>query len=119
MKNKVFQILIGAVLTILLLLLSNLTPWMPSMGVMFALICAAVLLVIFAGFVMQENGGDEREVLNRMNAGRIAYLSGIGVLTVALVVQGLSHAIDPWILITLGVMVLTKIIGRLYYDTYK
>lgn len=102
-----------------LTLLSDLTPWMPPMGAMMALLVVAVLLAVFAGFVMHENGGDERDVLHRMNAGRIAYLLGIGTLTVALIVQGFAHTIDPWILVTLGVMVLAKIISRFYSDKYR
>lgn len=119
MKNKTFHIFVAIALVVLLTLLSDLTPWMPPMAGMMALLAAAVLLAVFAGFVMHENGGDEREVAHRMNAGRIAYLSGIGTLTIALIVQGFAHAIDPWILITLGVMVLAKIVSRFYSDKYQ
>lgn len=119
MKNKTFHIVVAVALVVLLTLLSDLTPWMPPMAAMMTLLAAAVLLAVFAGFVMHENGGDEREIVHRMNAGRIAYLSGIASLTVALIVQGFAHAIDPWILITLGVMVLAKIASRFYSDKYQ
>lgn len=119
MKNKPFHIFIAIALVVLLVLLSDLTPWMPSMAAMMVLLAVSVLLAVFAGFVMHENGGDEREVIHRMNAGRIAYLSGIGVLTTALIVQGFTHSIDPWILITLAVMVLAKICSRFYSDYYQ
>lgn len=119
MKNKTFHIFVAIALVVLLTLLSDLTPWMPPMAAMTALLAAAVLLAIFAGFVMYENGDDEREFVHRMNAGRIAYLSGIGTLTVALIIQGFAHAIDPWILLTLGVMVLVKIASRFYSDKYQ
>ena len=68
---------------------------------------------------MREQAHDEREMAHRMHAGRAAYLSGIVVLTVALVVQGLGHHIDPWIALALGMMVVVKLISRLYSDTYQ
>lgn len=110
--------MIALVLVVVLGLLSDLTSWMPPMGAMAALLLAAVLLVLFAGFVMKENGGDERDLLHRLNAGRIAYLSGIGILTLALVVQGFAHAIDSWILIALGVMVVAKVAAHGYAERY-
>ncbi len=118
-NNNVFHVSIGVALVVLLALLSDLTPWMPPMAAMMALLGAAVLLAVFAGFVMREKGGDEREIVHRMNAGRVAYLSGIATLTVALIVQGFAHAIDPWILAALGVMVVTKIGSRLYSDRFE
>ena len=89
------------------------------MGAMTALLAATVFLAMFAGFVLQENGGDERELLHRLNAGRISYLAGIAALTIALVVQGIAHAIDPWVLITLGAMVIAKVVAHFYSDRYQ
>lgn len=117
--NKVCPYFIALSLTVLLVLLADPFGWMPPMGAMIALLAATIFLILFAGFVMQENGGDEREVVHRMNAGRIAYLSGIGTLTIGLIMQGFAHAIDPWILAALGVMVLAKIVSRFYSDTYQ
>jgi hypothetical protein len=51
-----------------------------------------------------------------MHAGRTAYLSGIAVLLLALIVQGFAHAIDPWIMLALGVMVVAKLGARLFFD---
>lgn len=119
MQNKALNIFIAVALVLLLVLLSDLTPWMPPMAAMTTLLAVSVLLAVFAGFVMHEKGGDEREIVHRMNAGRIAYLSGIGMLTIALIVQGFAHAIDPWILVTLGIMVLAKIASRFYSDEYQ
>ncbi len=118
MKNYI-QIITAGIIVVLLLALADLLPfWMPNMAQMFALTIASVLLLVWAGFVMYEKGGDERELVHRMNAGRVAYLSGLGVLTLALIVQGLSHAIDPWILGALGAMVVTKLIARTYAEKY-
>lgn len=120
MANKLFQICIAVVLVSLLTLLSDpFMLWMPDFAQMMALLGAVVLACVWAGFVMYERTGDERDTLHRMNAGRMAYLSGILVLTVALVVQGFAHDIDPWISIALGVMVLVKLGSRFYSDKYQ
>jgi hypothetical protein len=119
MKNNTIQVVIALVLVVLLLALADLIPfWMPDMAEMLVLLGASTLLLVWAGFVMYEKSGDERELTHRMNAGRVAYLSGIGTLTVALIVQGLAHAIDPWIAVTLGVMVVSKLGARIFADKY-
>ena len=115
MKNKYLHILTATILVVLLaLLVDPFMLWMPPMAAMAALLLAAVLLCAWAGFVMFEGALDEREALHRMHAGRFAYLSGIGVLTLALVVQGLSHHIDVWVAFALAAMVVTKLGARLY-----
>ena len=117
MKNNLSHIIIAVVLIFIFLLLCN--PymfWMPEMVEMTALVIVAVLLVFWAGFIMRESGGDERDIVNRMHAGRIAYLSGIGTLVIALLVQGFSHSIDEWVLITLSVMIVSKLIVSIYAD---
>ncbi|MEK7086457.1 MAG: hypothetical protein AAB709_01750 [Patescibacteria group bacterium] len=120
MENKFFHIGTASVLVILLLLLSDpFMLWMPAKAQMVVLLCAAVLVAVWSGFVMYENSGDERELVHKMHAGRIAYLSGIAVLTLALIFQGFAHAIDPWVSFALGVMVVSKLATRLYADRYR
>jgi hypothetical protein len=115
--NKIIHISVAVVLAFLLLVLADLVPfWMPMMGEMVALMLVVVLLVVWAGFVMQEQAHDEREVLLKMKSGRVAYLSGLATLLIALVVQGFAHAIDPWIAIVLAVMVVVKLVTRLYEE---
>lgn len=117
MNKKYLYITVAAVLAFFLLTLADLVPfWMPMMGEMTALLLVVILLLIWAGFVMQENAHDEREVLLKMKSARVAYLSGLAVLMLALVVQGIEHAIDPWIAIALAVMVVTKLFIRLYEE---
>ena len=120
MKNNYIHITIALVLVFFLATLADLVPfWMPKMDAMMALLVVSVLMLVFASFVMFEIVQDEREAIHRMNAGRIAYLSGIGTLTLALIVQGFAHAIDPWIAGTLAVMVIAKLVARLFTDTYQ
>lgn len=113
MNKKYLHIGVASILAFFLLALADLIPfWMPMMGEMTALLIVVILLLVWAGFVMQEVAHDEREVLLKMKSGRIAYLSGLGVLMLALIVQGFAHAIDPWIAIALAVMVLAKLFSR-------
>jgi hypothetical protein len=120
-RTKGFFVHIGVALALvvsLVLLTDPFMYWMPPMAAMGVLVLAAVLLCIWAGFVMYEGAVDEREAVHRMHAGRIAYLSGIGMLTLALLVQGINHTIDPWVAATLVGMVLSKIGARLFHEWY-
>lgn len=117
MNKNYLHIIVAAVLAFFLLTLADLVPfWMPMMGEMTALLLVVILLLVWAGFVMQETAHDEREVVLKMKSGRVAYLSGLGVLMLALIVQGFAHAIDPWIAIALAVMVVSKLVSRLYLE---
>ena len=120
MANKLFYIGTAVFLVGLLVLLSDpLMLWMPAGAQMTALLGAAVLACVWAGFVMYERASDEREMLHKMHAGRVAYLSGIAVLTLALVFQGFAHDIDPWISVALGTMVISKLVSRFYSEQYQ
>ncbi len=120
MANKFFHIGTAVVLIALLMLLSDpFMLWMPAEAQMAVILGAAVLACVWAGFVMYERADDEREMLHKMHAGRIAYLSGIAVLTLALIFQGFAHAIDPWVSTALGVMVVSKLFARLYSEYYR
>lgn len=120
MKNNVLTIVVAAVFVLLLGLLSDpFMLWMPPPAQMTVLLCAAVFACAWAGFVFYERSHDEREVMHAMFAGRVAYLSGVAVLTAALIVQGFSHQIDQWVPLSLGVMVLSKLAARLYSQKYR
>jgi len=120
MANKLFHIATAAVLVLLLVLLSDpFMLWMPAEAQMAALLGAAILACLWAGFVMYERADDEREVLHKMHAGRVAYLSGIAVLTLALVFQGFAGDIDPWVSTALAVMVISKLAARFYLEQYR
>lgn len=112
-----FEYIVGIILVVLLLLIGNpFMFWMPSILAMTLLLVATLFALIYAGFVLKERGGDERDLLHRMLAGRAAYLAGIGILTLALLVQGLAHHIDPWIPGALALMVIAKIVARTWAD---
>lgn len=106
--------IVGTLAIVLFTLVDPFMYWMPSMVQMVALTIAAALLAIFTGLMLKENGGDEREIMHRMHAGRVGYLSGIITLTLVLLFQGFTYTIDPWIPLTLALMVLAKICSRVY-----
>jgi hypothetical protein len=115
--HKFIPTFVALTLCFLLLVVADLVPfWMPMMGEMIALLVVVVLLIIWGGYVMQEDARDEREVTLKMRSGRLAYLSGLGFLTLALIMQGLAHTIDPWIAGALAVMVGVKLLARLYLE---
>lgn len=114
------EYLVAFVLVALLVLLGNpFMFWMPSMLATAVLLSTAVLALIYAGFVLKETSRDEREMLHRMFAGRAAYLTGISVLTLALLYEGLTRGIDPWIPATLACMVIAKVVAHAFAERTK
>ncbi len=99
------------------LALADLIPfWMPMMGEMIALLFVTVLLLVWMGFILFEHASDEREAVLKYQSGRMAYLAGLAILLIALVTQGFAHSIDPWIPVTLAVMVVVKQLSRIYLE---
>lgn len=116
MKNNLIQEIVVSVILIALLVLC-LNPfnfWMPDTVVMMIVIGLVVVFTIFSGFIWKEHAHDEREMLHRMLAGRIAYLAGVGTLLLGVILETLKHRLDPWLVITLGVMIFAKIFGIIY-----
>ncbi len=117
MKNNLVETLVAICLIILAILLLN--PfhfWMPDMVVMCMLAFALGLFGVFASFILRESIVDERDAVHRTLAGRNAFLTGSGVLTLAIVVQGYTHSVDPWLVITLVAMIVVKILTRVWSD---
>lgn len=117
MTDKHLHIIVGIVLTFFLLTLADFVPfWMPMMGEMIALLIVVLLMIVWVAFIIKEKTTDEREVALKLRSTRIAYLSGLAVLMAALITQGLSHAIDPWVAVAVAVMVVVKLYTRLYLE---
>mgnify|MGYP000452539675 CR=1 FL=1 len=116
MKNNLLQeISVSVVLIVLLILFLN--PfgfWMPPVLLMIMVLGLVVVFALFASFIWRENARDEREGLHKMMAGRIAFLAGTSVLVIGIIVQSFKHELDLWLVLTLGAMILAKIIGLIY-----
>ena len=84
------------------------------------LLLAVVLLFgLFTIFVWREQVHDEREILHRMIAGRVAFFAGSGVLLFGIIVGELRHDLDPWLPAVLGIMIVAKATGLLYAKAYR
>jgi hypothetical protein len=117
--NTVQKTLLVSLLFLLGALTDPFMYWMPSVPQMLALTLSCAGLVVWMGLLAREGVEDERDAEHRMFAGRVAYISGVLILTIALVTQGLSHhSIDPWIPGALSVMIIAKLGARWYSDKF-
>jgi signal transduction histidine kinase len=112
LSTLVTLFLIGA----LVLLIDPFMYWMPEGYVFWVLLLAAVLAGVWVGLVSFELPRDEREVVQTHMAARAAYISGVVMLTAALIYQGYYMMFNPWIPATLIVMLVVKLFARLYAD---
>lgn len=83
------------------------TSVMASYGLIF-------LVILFIGVLWREKPRDEREEIHREKAGRLAYLSGVLVLSLGIAYQATYSYPDKLLIVTLGIMVLVKLAGLLY-----
>jgi hypothetical protein len=119
MKSNAAEILATvSLVATAVLLLNPFHFWMPDMVVMGMLAFAIALFGALAVFVLREKPIDERDEAHRSLAGRYAFLSGSGVLVLGIVVQGYAHAVDPWLVVALMVMAVTKIAARSWSDIH-
>ncbi len=112
-ENK--EIVLAIILLVLLLSVLDPAHWfMPSMLEMIILIILVLVFSVFASFIWREHKGDERDLLHRLLAGHLAFLFGMGVLLLGIVIQSVQHNLDQWLVVTLGIMILAKIFGLIY-----
>ncbi|USN53072.1 MAG: hypothetical protein H6760_02745 [Candidatus Nomurabacteria bacterium] len=104
---------------IILLSLGLLNPfdwWMPSTLEMSFIVILALIGFAYAAFFWKERPRDEREEHVQRKAGRSAFLAGILIGITGIIVQGLQHALDAWLIATVAVMLLAKIIATLQQE---
>jgi H+/Cl- antiporter ClcA len=117
MKNNLKETIVTLCLIgLAVLLLNPFHFWMPDMVVICILAIILGLFAFFASFVLRENNTDEREEKHRALAGRNAFLVGAGLLTLGIVVQGYTHTVDPWLVVTLIAMIVVKMATRVWSD---
>lgn len=92
--------------------------WMNDAFHMTLLGLVVTLFALFALFLWREVAEDEREQLHRFIGTRFAYTAGGVLILIGIIVQALSHHIDPWLPLVLTGMVLAKILGRQYAEKY-
>jgi uncharacterized membrane protein YfcA len=117
MKNNILEFITGFGLIVLAVLVLNPSHlWMPDMVLMLLLVAVLAVFCLLAVFVMREGAVDEREIAHRALAGRAAFLVGSTVLVVGIIAEGMTHVVDPWLVLALIFMVLGKIGARVYSD---
>jgi hypothetical protein len=117
MKNNLTIVEFVFSLIIIVLLFFFINPFNLLMPPPYLTMLTVLLILIFGGFavaVWREKARDEREGLHRMLAARFAFLSGAAFLVLSIIIQSLNHRLDPFLVYTLGVMILAKIIGQIY-----
>lgn len=93
---------------LIFLLLNPFDWWMNDIVYMGIVAAMLILFVLFALFFWKEKPRDEREAAHASFAGRVAFLLGGGVIIFGVITQSFSHAIDPWLLAALLIMVAGK-----------
>lgn len=74
-----------------------------------------IAFLIFVALVWNEKSLDERDNIHKLFAGRVSYLVGTTLLATGVIVESITlHEIDPWLIFSLGAMILVKILTRLY-----
>lgn len=117
MKNNFLEIVSALGLIALSVAVLNPThAWMPDMALMLLQVGVLVVFCMLAVFVIRENARDEREAMHRALAGRVAFLAGAAVLVVGIIAEGMTHVVDPWLVLALIIMILGKIFTRIYSD---
>jgi len=112
MKIEVFSTII--ILGILAIFLFPTELTMPQTTLSMLIVALILAFIIFAAFILKEKPLDEREALHTWKAGRLSFLVGTSVLILAVIFQAAKHNIDPWLVIALAAMVLSKILWRIY-----
>ncbi|OGH12226.1 MAG: hypothetical protein A2776_01755 [Candidatus Levybacteria bacterium RIFCSPHIGHO2_01_FULL_40_10] len=109
------EIIISTILILLLIFFLNpLHILMPDPLLTMMIIFLLILFAIFSSFIFKEKVKDEREALHRFIGARFAYLSGTVILVVGIILQSLNHNVDVFLVFTLIIMILSKIVGFMY-----
>jgi len=110
MKALTETLLALAVLAVLFLKADPFHWFMPTEVQMILLCVFAAAFALYAGVVFREQARDERDSDHLYKASRWGYLVGVVALSVIIVVQDVLHQLDPWMLVVLGLMVITKLV---------
>ncbi len=102
------------ILAIAILFLNPGNLAMPESVVSMLVVGLILAFLTFAAFLLKEKSSDEREERHILTAGRISYLVGVAVLVIGVIVQGMAHNIDPWLVFALCAMLLAKLLSRIY-----
>jgi len=117
MKKYFSESVMAFILLVLLICFVN--PfgwWMPTSVHMVLLGMMIAAFSLFSLLVWRERYVDEREVFHGMLAARFAYLAGALVLVLGITIEAFQHNINPWLPLSLGVMVIAKMATRVWAE---
>jgi hypothetical protein len=111
MLSNLAEIVVSLTFVVLLALkldpLDLLMPTKVQMSILALLVAAAGL---YAGILFRQKARDEREALHLYRASRFAYVAGVGLLVLAIVLQSFRGGADPWLFYILAGMVIVKLV---------
>ncbi len=111
MLSNLGEIVVSLAFIVLLALkldpLDLLMPNKVQMSILALLVAAAGL---YAGILFRQKARDEREALHLYRASRFAYVAGVALLVLAIVVQSFQGGTDRWLFYILAGMVLVKLV---------
>lgn len=111
-ENPLFDILLGVGLIALLVLAYNpFKLWMPEMMHIVLIGGIASVLVLFLVLVWKEKDLDERDAVNKLIAGKYAFMAGTIILAIGNIVQLLQYEMNIWLPLALAGMVITKLVS--------
>ena len=112
------EIIISAFLIGVMLLFLHPSDLFMPMSLEASLTLLLVVSVLsYLGLIWKEHAHDERDNIHRQHAGRWSFITGLLVLSLGILVQNSRHNVDPWLIATVVVMVVTKVIARIYTRT--
>lgn len=115
--NNFFEFILGGVILAILIIFLNPTHLlMPDSVNTLLMLGLIVVFLVFMGVIWRERAGDERESIHIQKAGRFSFFVGTTALVAGVIIQATKHEIDPWLLLALSGMVLTKLVSRIYHN---
>jgi 4-amino-4-deoxy-L-arabinose transferase-like glycosyltransferase len=99
------------VLLLAVLAFVGFSPQLSKPLMMLSMAALAILVVVFIIFIFREQPRDEREVLHSLKGGQVSYLLGAIILVVGIVSESFAHNLDPYLPLTLGIMIFAKLVS--------
>ena len=99
---------------LLIFFINPLDLLMPKQLHLFMIPTLVLLFIFFAAIIWKEKTSDERQQLHRFIASRFAYFASVTVLFLGIIYQSTYNAVDPWLIIAVCVILLSKIAGLVY-----
>lgn len=115
MKTSLEVLFSLPILVILVVFLNPTHLLMPDSLNLMLIIGLIVAFLAFAALLWQERADDERDTSHMQKAGRLSYMVGVATLVAGVVVQAFQHNLDPWLIYALSLMVLSKVLSRIFY----